>query len=176
MDPRSARPATLYRPGFEHDNCGVGLVCRLDDEPTHAVVHDGLRLLNRLAHRGGVGADAASGDGAGVLTKLPHRFLADAAGAEGIVLPRAGQYGLGMLFLASEATDRAAEQQQFEQAAKASGFRVLGWRLVPTCPGQIGETARAGMPSVWQVFAERTDSSDLAAGQLERALYLLRRR
>ena len=92
----------LYDQCFEHDSCGVGLVCQLDGVKSHAIVADGLKMLCNLRHRGAYGCDAATGDGAGILMQMPHDFLAAVAGAEGIGLPGEGGYACGAVFLPSE--------------------------------------------------------------------------
>src|ERR1035438_2614493 len=93
---------TLYDPAFEHDACGVGLVADLKGRPSHALVRQGLSVLERLAHRGASGAEVATGDGAGILTQMPHRFMAGVAAEAGITLPEAGRYAAGAVFLPTD--------------------------------------------------------------------------
>ena len=97
----------LYDPAYEHDACGVGMVADLHGRPDHDIVDRGLTVLERLAHRGASGAEVNTGDGAGILVQIPHRFLAGAAEAAGFTLPDAGGYAVGLVFLPTDADDAA---------------------------------------------------------------------
>src|SRR5512141_2672280 len=88
----------LYDPQFEHDSCGVGFVVNIKGKRSHAIVEQGLEILNRLAHRGAVGADPKTGDGAGILLQLPHSFIKAVCAEQKITLPEAGAYGTGLIF------------------------------------------------------------------------------
>ncbi|HPX27939.1 MAG TPA: hypothetical protein PLG87_14125, partial [Treponemataceae bacterium] len=92
------RQTGLYNPLFEHDSCGTGFICSIKGEKTHRMVLDALEMLSRMTHRGATGADPESGDGAGILTQLPHEFLKKTALEKGITLGSEGSYGCGMLF------------------------------------------------------------------------------
>src|SRR6185437_14681840 len=115
----------LYDPRFEHDACGVAMVARLDNEPSHEVVERALEALDNLEHRGAEGADVRTGDGAGILTQLPDAFLRGVAGVE---LPPAGRYGVGMCFLPHDGTHRAQIEQLVETTVRDEGQLLLGWR------------------------------------------------
>ena len=159
----------LYDPRFEHDACGLGLVARLDKHPDAAVVDDALTVLERLDHRGAVGADAGTGDGAGLLVALPTAFLAEVFGVT--VTP--GRHAAGMLFLPQDPETRLDAAEALETALAAFGVAVSGWRDVPTNPDGLGAAALASMPHVAQVLVEdtRLDGADA----FERRLFLARR-
>ena len=123
--------AGLYRPEYEHDACGVGFVAHIKGQKSHAIVRDGLLILQNLDHRGAVGADALMGDGAGILMQIPDALYREDMSARGIRLPPPGEYGVGMIFLPREPASRMACEQEIERAVRALGQRVLGWREVP---------------------------------------------
>jgi glutamate synthase (ferredoxin) len=142
---------------------------------SHSIVEQGLTILVNLAHRGAVGAEANTGDGAGILLQMPHKFMAKVTTAEGITLPAPGQYGVGFFFSSPDAAKRAEGRRLFEQIAAEEGQKVLGWRDVPTDNASLGETAKASEPFMQQVFIQR--SGDLADDlAFERKLYIIRKR
>ncbi|TVQ12973.1 MAG: glutamate synthase large subunit [Leptolyngbya sp. DLM2.Bin27] len=165
----------LYHPQYEHDACGVGFIVHMKGAQSHSIVDQGLTILVNLAHRGAVGAEANTGDGAGILLQMPHRFMAKVAAAEGIALPQPGQYGVGFFFSSPQAVERAEGRRLFEQIVAEEGQKVLGWRDVPTDNASLGETAKASEPFMQQVFIQR--SGDLADDlAFERKLYIIRKR
>ncbi len=167
----------LYDPRNEKDSCGVGFVCDIGGRPSHEMVERGIEVLKNLLHRGAAGADAGTGDGAGVLVQMPDRFLRSACRDLGITLPPGGRYGVGMMFLPLEDRLQTACRSVVEQALAAEGLRTLGWREVPTVESALGDAARALRPSVWQCFTEPdgSDSTCPDADTLERRLYVARR-
>ncbi|MDF1503378.1 glutamate synthase large subunit [Roseisolibacter sp. H3M3-2] len=165
-------PQGLYDPRFEHDACGIGFVAHARGAASHAIVADALRLLENLSHRGGAGCDPCTGDGAGVLTQLPHALLAADLAARGVEPPPAGAYGVAMCFLPQDAAERRACELLAERAAAEEGLRVLAWRDVPVAPGELGEVARRSAPAVRQAVL---DGAGLRGRALERRLYVVRR-
>jgi len=165
-------PQGLYDPRNEKDSCGVGFVCDIGARPSHEIVERSIEVLKNLLHRGAAGADAGTGDGAGVLIQLPDCFLRSACDTLKIALPPAGEYGVGMMFLPLEETAQKACRAAVEEALTAEGLRTLGWREVPTVESALGESARALRPSVWQCF---TDANIPDPEVLERKLYIARR-
>ncbi len=161
---------TLYDPWFEHDACGVGMVCCLQGEPSHDIVEMGLTILHRLDHRGARGADSETGDGAGILMDLPDAFFRMLNLS--FSLPPEGTYGAGLVFLphASEARQRA--RSVFSEKAQQLGLQLLGWREVPVHPERIGEAARLAMPVIEQVFVAR---GKVSPEHFEAYLYLYRK-
>src|SRR3989454_9386537 len=168
------RPQTGRHPNWghpDHDACGTGFVTRLGAAPSHEIVELALQALERLSHRGGVDADGASGDGAGLLTSLPEEFFRARASEEGIDLPN--EFGLGMLFVphAREKVSREA----VEAAAAEVRLGFLGWRVVPVQGGVVGSQALATMPHILQFFIAPQDSLR-AETPFELQLALLRKR
>lgn len=166
------RPASgLYDPDYEHDACGVAFVAHLSGEADHDIVAKGLTALENLDHRGATGADAAAGDGAGMLMQVPDRFLRAVVDFD---LPEAGHYAMGMAFLPSEAAKRATAKRTIEYLATEEGLVVHGWREVPTDATTLSPVSVANMPHFEQVFVS---TEDLATGlELDRAVYPLRQR
>ncbi|MBD1910926.1 MULTISPECIES: glutamate synthase large subunit [unclassified Leptolyngbya] len=165
----------LYDPQFEHDACGVGFIVHMKGQKSHDIVKNALTILCNLDHRGAVGAEFNTGDGAGILFQVPHLFLQKTMAAQGITLPEAGQYGVGMIYGSPDEGQRSRGRQIFEQVVAEEGLRVLGWRDVPTDNSSLGNTAKASEPLMQQVFIERGASfaDDLA---FERKLYVIRKR
>jgi len=174
---RAAAPRRqgLYDPRFEHEACGVGFVVDIHGRKSHRILEQAIGVLRNLDHRGACGCEANTGDGAGVLLQMPHKFLAQACEQARIPLPGPGQYGCAMMFLPKNATQRRRLEQRFEQIVQAEGQTFLGWRTVPTCNTTLGETARASEPFVRQAFIGRDPqlADDLA---FERKLYVIRKR
>ena len=182
-DPRTARSAAasrgLYDPAHEHDSCGVGFVVNVKGQKSHALVRQALEVVMNLLHRGACGCEVNTGDGAGMLIQLPHRFFQSEADRIGIVLPEPGAYGVGMVFLPRDPDERSRIQDLFAHIATEEGQRVLGWRDVPTDDSQLGETALSGEPVIRQVFIGRdaalAHDAD-AHARFERKLYVIRKR
>ncbi len=162
----------LYDPRYEHDACGVGMVARLDNEPTHEVVVKAIAALENLEHRGANGADPLTGDGAGILMQMPDELLRAVVDFE---LPPIGQYGVLMCFLPTDEAARAGVEALLERTVLAEGQRLLGWREVPVDAEHAGEVASACRPEIRQLFVgagpEQADDQDA----FERKLYVIRR-
>jgi glutamate synthase (ferredoxin) len=141
--------ATLWRPEFEHDACGIGLMAHVNGVRSHEIVRDALEILVRLAHRGGTGADPDTGDGAGVLVQVPDRFLRKKTEFD---LPAEGKYAVGMFFLPMEQTERQTAEEAVEAIVKEEKFTLIGWRTVPTNLHACGAGAWVSAPSVRQMF------------------------
>ena len=165
----------LYDPAHEHDACGVGFVAHVRGERSHAVVARGLHVLARLEHRGACGCDPDSGDGAGLLLQLPDAFLRARCAAQNMELPPAGAFAVGMVFLAQDEVAAARQRALFEDAVRAEGQRVLGWRVVPVVPDAIGWQARAGLPRIEQIFVAAEGVCARDGDAFERKLYVIRR-
>ncbi len=164
----------LYSPEFEHDACGIGALAHLKGERSHRMVDDALSVLVNLEHRGGKGLETNTGDGAGILFQIPHRFFRKEAQKCGHLLPDEGDYGVAMLFCPQDARGVADARRIFEEGCAAEGVPVLFWREVPVDDHDLGATARACMPTILQAFVARPQG--VAAGTaFERKLYVCRR-
>ncbi len=167
-------PKGLYHPAFEHDSCGVGFVARIDGIPRHSIIENSIEILRNLEHRGAVGSDQATGDGAGILVDLPDLFLRRRCLDEGIALPEAGEYGVAMVFLPRASKSADACMTLVEGIAEEEECPVLGWRDVPVNPVAIGELARSSQPVIRQLFLARGPHE--RGDSFERKLYVIRRR
>ena len=179
MQPLQPGPQGLYDPWYEHDACGVGFIVDLKNRRSHDLVEKALQILLNLEHRGACGCEPNTGDGAGILIQMPHKFLAKETAKLGFLLPPAGEYGVGMVFLPRDGQDRARCEQLFERIVRDEGQKVLGWRSVPTNHEKLGPTAVAGEPAVRQIFIGKVsglpaDRPDDPLG-FERKLYVIRK-
>jgi len=165
----------LYDPANEHDACGVGFVAHIKNQKSHAIVEQGLQILKNLTHRGATGADPMAGDGSGILIQLPDSFFRAELAVQGIDLPPAGEYGVGMVFLPRESASRMACQEEIERAVRAEGQALLGWRDVPVDNSVLGESVRQSEPVIRQIFVGRS-TDVLVTDALERKLYIIRKR
>lgn len=165
---------TLYRSGFEHDACGIGALANLKGIRTHQMVDDALSVLVNLEHRGGVGLEANTGDGAGILMQIPHRFFRKEAQKYGCILPCEGDYGVAMIFAPPDEEGLACAMRTFEEGCAREGIPFLFWRDVPVDAHDLGTTALECMPAIKQAFLGRP--ADAAPGdEFERRLYVGRR-
>ncbi len=164
----------LYDPQHEHDACGIGFVASIKGQKSHEIVVRGLEVLTNLAHRGACGCDPETGDGAGILIQIPHRFFARECARVGMELPAAGEYGVGMLFLPSELDARRQCEAIIEGIVREEGLALIGWRDLPTDDSAIGQLARASQPCIRQIFV-RAEAA-MPEDALERKLYVVRKR
>jgi glutamate synthase (ferredoxin) len=165
----------LYDPQFEKDACGVGFVVDIKGRKSHKILEQGIQVLRNLDHRGACGCEVNTGDGAGVLMQMPHKFIADLCKKARIALPAAGQYGSGILFLPRNPTKRRKLEERFEQIVRSEGQSLLGWHTVLTNNSMLGETAKSAEPFMRQVFIGR--SAEIKDEmEFERKLYVIRKR
>ncbi|MGH8848088.1 MAG: glutamate synthase subunit alpha, partial [Polaromonas sp.] len=159
----------------EHDACGVGFVAHIKGHKSHAIVQQGLKILENLDHRGAVGADKLMGDGAGILIQLPDALYREEMAKQGVNLPPPGEYGVGMVFLPKEHASRLACEQALERAVKAEGQVLLGWRDVPVNRDMpMSPTVREKEPILRQIFIGRGNDV-IVQDALERKLYVIRK-
>jgi len=163
----------MYNPAREKDACGLAMVATLTGEASHSIIDAALGSLRNLEHRGAIGSDAGTGDGAGILTQMPDEFLRGVAGFE---LPPAGEYAVGMAFLPTDDAARTKLQAEIESIATAEQLVVLGWRAVPVDPEELGKLARAAMPAFEQLFVAGADASKPSGIALDRLTFRLRKR
>ncbi len=162
----------LYDPRFEHDACGVGMVARLDNQPSHEVIAQAIEALENLEHRGASGADPTTGDGAGILMQMPDELLRAVVDFE---LPAPGGYGVLMCFLPLDGDQCGRLRELLERTVLAEGQRVLGWREVPIDTACTGRTAGACRPAIWQLFVGAAEVEPFDQDAFERKLYVIRR-
>jgi len=164
----------LYDPLNEHDSCGIGFVASVKGHKSHDIIVKGIQVLVNLTHRGACGCDPETGDGAGVLIQIPHKFFARESARLGFTLPAPGEYGIGMTFLPVEPHPRFLCEGIIERIVREEGLNVLGWRDTPIEGSAIGRVARASQPYIEQIFVSR--SKGMTEEQLERKLYIVRKR
>jgi glutamate synthase domain-containing protein 2/glutamate synthase domain-containing protein 1/glutamate synthase domain-containing protein 3 len=162
----------LYDPSFEHDACGVGMVARLDNTPTHEVISRAITALENLEHRGASGADPCTGDGAGILMQMPDELLRAMVDFD---LPPPGAYGVLMCFLPTDTATRERLEGLLERTVREEGQRLLGWRDVPICEEHTGKVAGACRPVIRQLFVGAGAVQESDRDAFERKLYVIRR-
>jgi len=178
VKPRIGLPAKqgLYDPAFEHDSCGVGFVAHIKGKRNHQILIDAEEVLRNMDHRGACGCEANTGDGAGILTALPHEFLQRVVRQElKAELPPPGQFAAGIVFLPRDAAEREKCKQVVNEFIASEGQKLVGWRKVPTQSDKadIGPTARAGEPCIEMLVISA--GKNLAGDAFERKLYLIRK-
>ncbi len=169
---RSANAHGLYVPETEHDACGIGFVAHIKGEKSRGIVEQALDVLCRLSHRAACGCDPETGDGAGLLLQIPHRFFKSEGLRLGFDMPRRRRYGIGQVFLPSEPRARAACEETLEEVVTEEGQSVLGWRDVPVAPDHVGPTARAVLPTVRQIYVR---CRRVPPSAFDRKLYVIRK-
>ena len=167
----------LYNPATERDACGMGFIVNIKGHKSHLVLDKAMTMLCNMEHRGARGAEANTGDGAGVLIQIPDRFFQAVCAEQGISLPPAGQYGVGMLFLPRDDAHRELIEKKFEQIVADEGQACLGWRTVPTNNASLGDTAVGREPLIRQVFIQKnlTPAQEVDKLAFERKLFVIRR-
>ncbi|MBL8814490.1 MAG: glutamate synthase large subunit [Planctomyces sp.] len=175
--PFGAPEATgLYDPQNEHENCGVGFVAHIKGQRSRQIIDDADRILRHMDHRGACGCEENTGDGAGMLTALPHGFLARVAKEDlGVTLPEPGRYAAGVVFLPQDAEQRATCRKTVEQLIVQQGQTLLGWRPLPVDfdGADIGRTARLFAPAMEMLFVGAAPGLDQEA--FERQLFIIRK-
>ena len=173
-DPALPKAQGAYDPAHERDACGVGFIADMHDRRTHAIVQQGLNILENLDHRGAVGADPKMGDGCGILTQIPHAFFAEECSRLGFELPPVGHYAIGQLFLPKDPEARALIEGIFERALAEEGLPLLGWRDVPVDPEDLGKAVKETEPHHRQIFIGRP-ASVADEDAFERRVYVARK-
>ena len=176
--PLDANPVHLglYDPRNEHDACGVGFIANLHGIKSHAIVENGIKILENLEHRGAVGSDPLMGDGAGMLVQIPHQFFVKDCKILGINLPDSGQYGIANIFMPRDEAVRSELKDIVETAISDEGLKILGWRDVPTDNSTLSKAPdiAASEPHHCQAFIG-TRNEQLSEDDLERRLFILRK-
>ena len=164
----------LYRPEFEHDNCGIGAVVNIRGVKTHQTVENALSIVENLEHRAGKDAEGKTGDGVGIMLQISHRFFRKTCLDLGIFLRNERDYGIGMFFFPQDVLKRNQAKKMFESIVKKEGMNFLGWRKVPTAPEVLGHKALDKMPCIEQAFVERPKETERGLS-FDRRLYVVRR-
>ncbi len=164
----------LYRPEFEHDNCGIGAIVNIKGKKTHDTVANALKIVENLEHRAGKDAEGKTGDGVGILLQISHRFFSKVCKPLGIFLDSDRDYGVGMFFFPQDELKRNQAKKIFEVIVKKEGMKFLGWRDVPVKAEVLGSRAAECMPCIMQGFIERPDRVDKGI-DFDRRLYVVRR-
>ncbi|RNF39682.1 glutamate synthase large subunit [Planococcus salinus] len=165
----------LYHPDQEHEACGIGMIANINGEKSHAIVQNAINILCNLEHRGGQSSDTSTGDGAGILTQIPHRFFLKQCEKEDIFLPEEGKYGIGMIFMPQDYDLRMKAKNAIERIIQEEGQESLGWRPVPMNDSFVGKVAAKTKPVIRQVFIGAAETIKDRM-DLERRLYIIRKR
>jgi glutamate synthase (NADPH/NADH) large chain len=176
MENRLPTAQGLYDPQYEKDACGVGFVCNIKGNRSHDIVKSGLKILERLTHRGATGADPKTGDGAGILIQVPHEFCCKIAGVAGFALPDRGSYGTGIIFLPTDKKEYQIVKDIFKQVIASEGQTLLGWRAVLVDNTDIGKAVRETEPTIEQIFIGSALSQNKDPLSFERKLYIIRKK
>ncbi len=170
----NAKPLGMYDPRFEHDSCGIGAVVNVKGAGSHATVENALKIVENLQHRAGKDAEGKTGDGVGIMLQVSYKFFSQACKSLGIELGGEREFGVGMFFFPQDEFKRQRAMKMFEVIVEKEGMEFLGWRKVPTDPGQLGKKAVDCMPYIMQGFVKRP--KDVAKGlDFDRKLYIVRR-
>ena len=165
---------SLYTPQCEHDSCGIGFVANLKGKKTHKIVSDAIIMLQNMEHRGGVGSERNTGDGAGILLQVPHQFLLEECEKLGMVLPNFGGYAVGMLFLPPDEAKREKCRELFNKYIDKLDLQLIGYREVPTNNKELGNFAKSVEPKIEQVFVKFKEGI-YDPELLERRVFILRK-
>ena len=166
--------APLYRPEFEHDNCGIGACVNIKGRKSREVVENALKIVENLEHRAGKDAEGKTGDGVGILTQIPHKFFEKVTKSLGIKLTGEREYGVGMFFFPQDELKRNQSKKMFEIIVEKEGLQFLGWREVPTFPNVLGHKAVECMPCIMQGFVQKPAKCEKGL-EFDRKLYVARR-
>ena len=166
--------AGLYRPSFEHDNCGIGAIVNIKGQKSHDTVANALKIVEQLEHRAGKDAEGKTGDGVGILLQVSHKFFTKVCKPFGIFLGSERDYGVGMFFFPQDELKRNQAKNIFEVIVEKEGMEFLGWREVPVHPDVLGSRAVECMPCIMQGFIKRPEKVEKGI-DFDRRLYVVRR-
>ncbi|GAB3920090.1 glutamate synthase large subunit [Larkinella terrae] len=172
MSSSNAPQQGLYRSEFEHDACGIGFVAHVKGRKSHQIVEDALTMLTRMDHRGAVGYEPNTGDGAGILIQIPHELYVDECRKLSFSLPSAGNYGVGMIYMPKDDRLRKECRDILNRTIKKLNLELIGYRVVPVDSSDLGNGSRSVEPIMEQVFIKKPEI--LSADEFERKLYIIR--
>ena len=171
---RTVPPAPLYQEGFEHDNCGIGACVNIKGKKSHETVENALKIVENLEHRAGKDAEGKTGDGVGILTQVPHKFMVKVTKPLGIELGEEREYGVGMFFFPQDEMKRNQARKMFEIIVQKEGLEFLGWRKVDIVPSVLGKKALECMPYIMQGYVKKPLHVEKGLA-FDRMLYIVRR-
>ncbi|MDE6213082.1 MAG: glutamate synthase subunit alpha, partial [Lachnospiraceae bacterium] len=175
FDVKTDIPASpLHRAEFEHDACGIGACVNIRGKKSRATVENALKIVENLEHRAGKDAEGKTGDGVGILTQVPHKFMVKVTKELGFSIGGEREYGVGTFFFPQDELQRNQAKKMFEIIAKKEGLEFLGWRDVPTVPSVLGHKAVECMPCIMQAFIKKPANVEKGL-EFDRKLYILRR-
>ena len=166
--------APLHRMEFEHDNCGIGACVNIKGQKSRMTVENALKIVENLEHRAGKDAEGKTGDGVGILTQIPHKFMVKVTKPLGFDIGGEREYGIGMFFFPQDELQRNQAKKMFEIIVEREGMQFLGWRTVPTVPSVLGHKAVECMPCIMQAFVKKPAKVEKGL-DFDRKLYILRR-
>ena len=166
--------APLHRMEFEHDNCGIGACVNIKGQKSRTTVENALKIVENLEHRAGKDAEGKTGDGVGILTQIPHKFMVKVTKPLGFDIGGEREYGIGMFFFPQDELQRNQAKKMFEIIVEREGMQFLGWRTVPTVPSVLGHKAVECMPCIMQAFVKKPVKVEKGL-DFDRKLYILRR-
>ncbi|RCR65878.1 glutamate synthase large subunit [Larkinella punicea] len=172
MSSSNAPQQGLYRPEFEHDACGIGFVAHVKGRKSHQIVEDALTMLTRMDHRGAVGYEPNTGDGAGILIQIPHELYVDECRKLSFSLPSAGDYGVGMIYMPKDERLRKECRDILNRTIKKLNLELIGYRVVPVDSSDLGNGSRSVEPVMEQVFIRKPETQ--TSDEFERKLYIVR--
>ena len=173
MKKNHPKKISLYEPSLEKDACGFGFVCNIKGKPSHSIINDGLTILGRLEHRGGVGECPNSGDGAGMMMQIPHEFFSNELQQQNLQLPKFKEYGVAQIFFPKDTQKITTIKKIIEDALQNYSLKVFHWRVVPTDNSSLGKAPLANEPQIEQLFVIKNQHWD--EFELERKLYIIRK-
>ena len=175
FDAKRAVPiAPLYRDVFEHDNCGIGACVDIKGKKSHGTVENALKIVENLEHRAGKDAEGETGDGVGILTQVPHKFMVKVTKPLGIQLGEEREYGVGMFFFPQDEMKRNQAKKMFEIIVQKEGLEFLGWRDVDIVSAVLGKKALECMPYIMQGYVKKPQQVEKGLA-FDRMLYVVRR-
>ncbi len=164
----------LYNQKNDHDACGIGFVANMKNKKSHQIIKNGLVILEKLEHRGAVGADPKAGDGCGILIQMPHDFMTAMAGDLGFALPQAGSYAVAHIFMPKDQGLQQQVRDVFEESISQHGHHLLGWRAVPVDNSDLGYSVLPTEPDHFHLFIRRGAECP-GEDEFERSLFVMRR-
>ena len=172
QNPNKREQKSMYTPQYESDACGIGFIAQIKGKKSHQLVQDGLTMLENMEHRGAIGSDPETGDGAGILTQIPDNLFRTELAEKGVELPKEGEYGVGMVYFPNSVKLREECRTLLNIKIEELGFELIAYRDVPKTSSSVGETARITEPRTEQLFVKHKDA--LTEKDLERKIFVLR--